>query len=1112
MPTRKPSDAQDPYASILVEASAGSGKTYQLSKRFINLVAAGAPPQSILTITFTVKAAQEMRNRIIQDATRLLTDPQLREQLDNDVRQFYQRAKPSLPHLRSPKPAMMAAKDILSVTQSLRISTIDALFNEWVARFTWESGLDNPSGPLLPSTYRIIDALETQELELRVWQRLFTDTTQDHRLVEQLIKNSDKGTLTLEAQLKELDRYHTYLWQLEHRHQSPLKALDPSVIATQWQSEQSTLDFLSPYLKAIASQTKRYADFCAAIDTKSLTALISSRLITRSGKVSGTIIRGANRERLHPEISVVEDGLACWQAYTRLCRLNRDGADLLHVYGRWATLYQMEKIRTGTCAFADLAKASYRLFTSPAGIGAVWLIQKGVHHLLLDEFQDTSLLQWSIFARLQEELLAGEGASTSDGIQSTAFLVGDRKQSIYGFREADPSVMDLARESFGHFSAGIVSLNDSYRTTQLILDVLNHFFGRYRDPAFPVHRTATIDGKPAIEDVGSFVIHEPFSEDSDRDIPAVEVEANYVAGFLARALQTPHSYPVFDRQTRHWRALRPDDCCVLYRNSTHADIFEQAMRRAGITTRREEKRGFFERVEIRDLMALMRYLAFPQDVLSLASFCQGPFSPVTDDQLLLALSVGVDGALEGKTCRSTAVLEAIERCHPTLKDQLSTLREAVGKAAGHFVLTTAIQEFQILDRIDQVFAGHERTVAKENVVYLLELAGNCQTNGSDALSHLVIALERLAEADNTGTADSGGNAVTMMTVHKSKGLEYPLVTVVEASEPWYRSDRYWLKGAVEDPGLYYVGRKDQQPADYQQFQSLLTKQEQQQIEESSRLLYVSLTRASQYLLVTGHRSPRKPIGPFFQDLLASVEAAGGSSKDGCTILARGLTKVHIAEAQTGQAASIQKPMALPKTKRRHDLTIISPHLVSDVAPSETVSSNRGQLPRAMAQALGTYIHKALELFVADQPWHAGRWWQVLVETPLIRSLESVSDAELQKLRHRANQEIEAVLQSQSFQDLTTGSIQLQTEVPLILQTGKYLMRGVCDLVVSRPNHHTVLVDYKTANLADPTRAGCLDMGFDQQLRWYEKAWKRMFPSAKVDIAIYLTKHRRLVVI
>ena len=140
----KQKDPQNPYESFIIEASAGSGKTYQLSKRFLFLVGAGTEPSSILTITFTVKAASEMRARIIDEALCLMYEKKAREDFTEKLKFFYEQKRmecESRFFSGKVRTALETAQSILSSTQTLKICTIDSVFYQWSLKFPWEAKL-----------------------------------------------------------------------------------------------------------------------------------------------------------------------------------------------------------------------------------------------------------------------------------------------------------------------------------------------------------------------------------------------------------------------------------------------------------------------------------------------------------------------------------------------------------------------------------------------------------------------------------------------------------------------------------------------------------------------------------------------------------------------------------------------------------------------------------------------------------------------------------------------------------------------------------------------------------------------------------------------------------
>ena len=164
-------DPQNPYYSAMIEASAGSGKTYQLSKRFLFLVGAGSDPASILTITFTNKAALEMRERIIQEAYKLLYCSKTAKIFDDKLLCFYaNKQKETEVVLKKPFLAKQTAKFILSSTQSLKVSTIDSVFYEWMMRFP----LLSSNAEMFSEAYQILtDSTSIKKVNKDSWNKIF---------------------------------------------------------------------------------------------------------------------------------------------------------------------------------------------------------------------------------------------------------------------------------------------------------------------------------------------------------------------------------------------------------------------------------------------------------------------------------------------------------------------------------------------------------------------------------------------------------------------------------------------------------------------------------------------------------------------------------------------------------------------------------------------------------------------------------------------------------------------------------------------------------------------------------------------------------------------------
>ena len=238
----------------------------------------------------------------------------------------------------------------------------------------------------------------------------------------------------------------------------------------------------------------------------------------------------------------------------------------------------------------------FHLFNSEQNTSVLWLLQKSISHILIDEFQDTSMVQWEVFSKILEEIISGFEDSTNFEGYRTAFVVGDRKQSIYGFREADPLVMDLAAQFFERYKSPIVSLNKSYRTSPLIMDFVSKYFKEEVDSNFPVHETAKDPkGHFVIPNQSQIFMTRLYEAEKGADKSSVELEAEGLADFFAKIFAKPEDYPIFDKSSKSYRPIRLSDCCVLYRNATHAEHFIKALQENNLPYTKENESSFLKR-------------------------------------------------------------------------------------------------------------------------------------------------------------------------------------------------------------------------------------------------------------------------------------------------------------------------------------------------------------------------------------------------------------------------------------------------------------------------------------------------------------------------------------
>lgn len=1093
---------QNPYESYLVAASAGCGKTYQLSQRFLYLVAAGAAPSSILTVTFTKKAANEMRARIIEDATRLWSSAAAQEAFNKTTASFYHNVQASYPQPRS---AVATAEAILAATQQLKISTIDALFLEWVKRFTSEAFVNAAA----PKQIDLVPEYERHLLYENTWDMLV------HTLSERLeLLNDDQrtfiaahGFMALRTRLNQLLNQETLIWLIEST--KGMSAFEP--IAAPASTDGAFSEVKQRLLDLATYFSAGFQQLVADVTSKAATIseLAASKLFTQKTMcLSGSYIKGKNKEQHGAAIIAIENLVRSDLNARRTEHLNALGAFLMQLCHAFCEIREKLKADAGYVEFTDLAKACFRLFNDADASGARFLIERPFQHIMLDEFQDTSRLQWGIFSELCKDLLSRNSHLTNHA-PHTVFIVGDVKQSIYGFREADPRLMDEAFLDLEAYGLKKVPLNQSFRSADFLMQFTNAVFEDAPSLAdFPQHAGARLsDGTFVNPNVGFIKVYPQCEASAADDTSAMEEEAKLVARELNTILQNSEQYPVYDKKLKAMRPIEARDCALLFRKSTHAAIYDLHLRKLNLPTLRAKNDGFFAKQEIQDAVALIRYLAHSEDLLSLCSVLRSAFFHLSDDLIIAALSTSA-GAVEQRMAHFWDAL--IANCSEAegLRQELRSL----AKARPHEALIS-LAEDRAYPYLEAAYSVHEATQAKANLAQFIELCNSLERDGQNTFPSLAQRLVDFDESDLLGNAQTTPNAINLLTIHKAKGLEYPLVVLVDCGSSWETVDRYWVK--VPGGGLAYTGVSDQQPIDHEPFSALLLTNKAELQKESMRLLYVALTRARQYFLATAHRPFRgtdnEEAAPGYLTLLrrAVHKIAGSQEKDAQDTLTFALENPGGARPDSrpneDKLISIHEwmPQRAPKS-----VPLIAEQVLSirpsDAGKNETRNFSEHHEASATEDAstsssisYGNLVHAWLETHIKALPLNADGLRQKLWdENP------AWSEAELMDTWQKAANEVCELLRSDAWTNLTKDALALRSEVPLVALSKGVLIRGKMDLLIEKKDS-VWLVDFKTAGDSSHER------DYAPQLASYARAIRPWFPAKVIRTAVYYTRHNRL---
>ena len=1127
---------QNPYYSFIVAASAGCGKTWQLSRRFLFLVAAGANPGSILTITFTRKAAAEMRERILQDATALIKDNDVAQGFESDIEKFY--SDPSSikkPHILS---AIDTGRRILSSTQLLRISTIDATFMDWVGKFPFEASQedlntsakdeeisDNPS--VIPAGFNILSLSDSERLDQEAWEETCTEAFHNKEFASIFNILGDMSVLEIAQRTQELKKYCSWLWlSRQQRHSAPFNThpLPGTSFKDFPETIKGMLALIEDPLMTIARETTAAKQdlLLQAIQKCDPVPLLDLKLLKQDYTVHGGTIRGKKREKLSEEIRQVDSLMTAWLNRQKLQKLNMSGELLMKLYERWHQIRDQKKFQKGFLEFDDASKGSWRLFTSQKAHGARFLIQKRTRHILLDEFQDTSKMQWQVFSDLAQEILAGQGLThDEDPLPPTLFIVGDKKQSIYGFREAEPDIMDSAADDLCHFKIKSIPLNHSFRTSQLVLDLVNETFKEII-PDFPPHQTASIDGKkPVVVNHSYIKVSRLFNSEDDQDPRTAEAE--YIARSLKELIEEK-PLMVFDKNLKSWRHIEPKDCAIFYRAGTHATLLEEALRKEGLEPRREESKGFFARPEIQDMMALTRFISLPSDILSLMTILKSPLGRLPDSLMIFALQSTSKLVSRGE--RVIAILKMLEDYEDWqhLSSTLQTLALLNGQKLPNELLILAWQQLQVMQSYEKIYDGQEGQLARANLQQFLEICLAEEKIGHTNMGSLSQRLDIMANTEDRGNSPVSSQSITLMTIHKSKGLEYPLVVLSGAGEAWDKRDSYWAKGTDQTgSGCWYVGTKNDQPTDDHQFNSIFATIDHSAAEENNRLLYVALTRSRQHLLITGSQTSGSKKEPGYLQSLreAAIALEGKEDSEG---------SITIEAIDNEAAAMSSSPRLVPPPADKslannpfdvgyHPEIRPAPAEIETLAPARLLSQSDGELKTTLAfsfiqscepsrhkwsREVGTWIHKGLESHIKNIIFHAKEDWDnIAPQTADTEAADSRNQAFLQ-----ASSELNDVINHHNFIELTQRG-ENKAEMNIVYLDGSSLIRGSIDLLIKTDDLNLV-VDFKTLagidhNASDEElRKLCIEKKYGDQVEAYCKAIKAMEPEKTVSGMVYFT--------
>ena len=1110
--------AAAPSVSAWVSASAGSGKTKVLIDRLLALLLRpGMRPSRLLCLTFTKAAAAEMANRLTQHLADWAALP--RADLTRRLEDLTQ--EPPDEATLSRARALFAAT--MDAPGGLAIMTIHAFCQSVIQRFPLEAGV--------APNFAIMEDSETAALLLAARNAVLSEAQSGaspdaDRLAQAFLRlSSHAGENRFGDIMKAICGQRSRLKRLLGPDDDVAPAIEALARCLRVPLDLTEIAVVDAAIDAARNREALFLDAAAALSNGTQTDKETAAKLR--GFFSGALefddfqLIFLNkdqeiRKRLvnktvatsRPDVATLLDQ----EANTQLGVLERrKSARLFELSSAAITLgaailkrYEADKKARLRLDYDDLILTTLALFQRDGGVTwAMFKLDEGIDHILIDEAQDTNPDQWEVIKALTAEFFSGSDRDR------TLMAVGDAKQSIYSFQGADPGKFAELREEFsarataGEKSWENVLLTHSFRSTSAVLEAVDAVF-------------AVAESRPGVVDPGDDLLHQAIREghagivelwppaeppeqpDEDAWTPpeaAVDqIEARDRIGLLV-ARKIHRMIERKDCLASLNRPVRPGDFLVLVRSRGGFVLtLLRELKRLGVPVAGADRLALTSHIAVQDLMALGRFLLLPEDDLNLAALLKSPLVGC-NDQHLMALAPGRQGTLWDALAERAETDPAWRAFYDPLQ---GWLRRA---------------DFQPpYELFAQVLAngGRRRFRARlgdecdEPLDEFLSACLRFEALGAPSLQGFLLWLERTAP-EVKREADAGRrDELRVMTVHGAKGLEAPIVILPDCF--YDPTQKLPTLSQQTDPrtGDPVPIWSPNQTSDDATAAALRNDARQAGIEEHRRLLYVALTRARDRLYITGWKGGRTHANSWWDAVHRGLDGRAKKIRFDFSDLDF--------PGWTGEGLRLETPqLSATETERRPKLAAAEaptpPEWTRRMMPEESrpprvlSPSRMAELP-ALRSPLsassgggfkrGLLIHRLLQslpdLKPEARPAAARRF--------LALPAHGLPDAEAAQIAA----ETLAVLEHPDFAAVFgPGS---RAEVPVTGRLGERLVAGQIDRLAALPDR-VLIVDFKT-NRPPPRDLASVDPGYLLQLALYRGLVATLYPDRPVDAALLWT--------
>ncbi len=1124
--TKRQKTAANPLLSVWVEANAGAGKTHVLVERVLRLLLEKVPPQNLLCLTYTNAAAAEMRIRASKklagwtlmsdaDLTReleLLTSKKIDEKTLNIARKLFATA--------------------LETPGGLKVNTIHAFCESVLHRFAFEAKV--------PLNFTLMEESETNELLKSASEQVLAQALQNKgdniaaakwlfaNLSDAQINDAINCALGNIAQLRTVfnDKQgakNRLKKLVGYKENETIENLREEIIL---KSFLPTKNYADVFAVCPPDETKtRFEDKLAKIDLKNPDPdAIMGAFLKADFTVPVNFPKKAFKEALGGLGDILlDEAHRLADIHQRMIRaklVTRSSA-FIDILSEIFEKYQQQKTFRSMLDFDDLIERVAYLFSSGASMD--WVLYKldsNISHILVDESQDTNAQQWVIVKKLCEEFFVGK---TKDESQRSIFAVGDKKQSIFSFQGAKPTLFGQcgveiklkaknAKKSFAN-----VELKASFRTLPNILKAVDLVCEQDGMNSALLADGHDISHESARDDKGGLVCLWPPIKQQDVTLPPdrwpLETDALEVRNAARIAAQniTENIENWIDTKrplAQRGRAVKADDILILLQ-SRKALFYEiiRALKSKNIKTPGSDRISLSNHIVVLDLLALADILLNPSDDLSLAAILRSPLFEIDENDLFEL------AALRGKNISlwqalKTSSNQRVESAYQDLKswrDRLDFERP---------------YEFfaQILYAQGGLKKFHSRLGSEidDIVAEFLDLAFAHEQKSQPSLLGFINSM-RNADISIKRDLAASGHGVRIMTIHGAKGLEAPIVILADAASGpniTKMGKKVNYVAPPEGPSLVHASKKE----DFcEKSQYLRQNDIDNERAEYWRKLYVAMTRAEDELYVTGMLTKKGKIeGTWYEMIEKSllpdsheIEIKGSEIKG----LVFPKTQIEpkaikIIKSQTDKEKAALPPNIFTLKYKPKKIEIIRPssaYQLDELDSEREVFDTKAQAIQnaELARKKGIALHALLEHLPKIGIEKRKKIGFLALEILLPNETEWHEELVEKALNILSSKEFAFIFGENS-----------RSEVPFLFDAikndKKITIAGRIDRIIIN-DEKVIMVDFKSDKLV-PKNQDLVPSSYMMQLGLYKLAGKKLFPEKQITAAILWTQGKKLILL